>query len=168
MPEKKDRNWDFNFDSGKKNLPNPIGYGMQVEEASSAVGDKRKKQANKALLEKKAWETVMAPVQSVGMNIFMIWMSGSSPGIFSVMMLGYSITSITTQFGNLNRSFEPYVQGGIDVTLQKVAYFAICTASLAYVLWHASGMGLLPTASGDWTSRIKPMSVIEVGSVAAE
>merc|ERR1712146_313083 len=123
------RNWDFNLDAGtKSNLPDPIGYRMTMDEVS-AVGDKRKKSANTALLEKKAWETVMTPVQSVGMNIFMIWMSGSSPGIFSVMMLSYSLTSITGQFSNLNRAFEPFVQGGIDVTLQKIAYFAICTAS---------------------------------------
>ncbi len=31
------------------------------------------------------------------------------------MMLGYSITSITGQFSNMNRAFEPFVQGGIDV-----------------------------------------------------
>merc|ERR1712032_1240251 len=123
-------------------------------------GDKRKsKTAHEELLEKKAWETCLAPIQSVGMNLFMLWMSGSSPGIFNVMILGYCLTSIVGQFSRVNTAFVSFKS--IDTTLQKLAYLALCSVSLAYLLYHASGMGLLPTSSGDWIAYIPSTEVIE-------
>merc|ERR1712050_316868 len=123
-------------------------------------GDKRKtKASNQELLEKKAWELAIAPVQSVGMNLFMLWMSGSSPGIFNVMILGYCLTSIVGQFSRVNTAFTAFKT--IDTTLQKLAYLALCSVSLAYLLYHASGMGLLPTASGDWIAYIPSTEVFE-------
>merc|ERR1719476_56421 len=100
------------------------------------------KSSNTKLLEKKAWETAIAPIQSVGMNLFMLWMSGSSPGIFNVMILGYCFTSIVGQFSRVNTVFQAFKT--IDTALQKLAYLALCSVSLAYLLYHSSGMGLLP------------------------
>merc|ERR1712107_424872 len=116
--------------------------------------------ANAELLTRKAWETAIAPIQSVGMNLFMLWMSGSSPGIFSIMILGYCLTSIFGQFSRINVAFQNFKT--IDTTLQKLAYFGLCCVSLAYLLWHMSGMGLLPTSSGDWISLIHGEEVTEI------
>merc|ERR1712151_273160 len=124
------------------------------------MGDKRKtKASNQELLEKKAWEMGIGPIQSAGMNLFMLWMSGSSPGIFNVMILGYCLTSIVGQFSRVNTAFTAFKS--IDTTLQKLAYLALCTVSLAYLLYHASGMGLLPTSSGDWATFIPNTEVFE-------
>merc|ERR1719468_1349813 len=126
-------------------------------------GDKRKtKSSNQELLDRKAWEMAINPIQSVGMNLFMLWMSGSSPGIFNVMILGYCFTSILGQFSKVNTVFQGFKT--IDTTLQKLAYLALCTVSLAYLLYHASGMGLLPTSSGDWIAYIPSTQVNEVVS----
>merc|ERR1712046_127299 len=113
----------------------------------------------------KAWETAIGPIQQVGMNLFMLWMSGSSPGIFSVMILGYCMTSIISQYSRINTAFANFKT--IDTTLQKLSYFGLCTLSLAYLLWHMSGMGLLPTSSGDWIALIPPQEVTEsaVGAI---
>merc|ERR1712046_289881 len=125
-------------------------------------GAKSKGKTNKELLEKKAWETCLAPIQSVGMNLFMLWMSGSSPGIFNVMILGYCMTSIVGQYGRMNSAFAGFK--AIDTTLQKMAYFALCTVSLAYLLYHASGMGVLPTSSGDWIAFIPSTQIHEISN----
>merc|ERR1719333_967262 len=119
---------------------------------SGGGSDKRRKSSNQELLEKKAWETAIAPIQSVGMNLFMLWMSGSSPGIFNVMILGYCLTSVVGQYSRVNQAFAGFK--AIDTTLQKMAYFALCTVSLAYLLYHMSNMGVLPTSSGDWIALI--------------
>lgn len=34
---------------------------------------------------------------------------------------------------------------------QWLAYLALCSVSLAYLLYHMAGMGLLPNSSGDWS-----------------
>merc|ERR1719221_1317002 len=121
---------------------------------------KMKSTHQEQLLEKKAWEIAIAPIQSVGMNLFMLWMSGSSPGIFNVMILGYCITSIIGQYSRINVAFANFKT--IDTRLQKLAYFGLCSVSLGFLLWHMSGMGLLPTSSGDWISLIHNPGVYEV------
>merc|ERR1711865_1195099 len=123
---------------GKSGLDDPPGFRVVAEDAGKVVG--KGKTTNKELLEKKAWETCLAPIQSVGMNLFMLWMSGSSPGIFNVMILSYCVTSIVGQYSRMNTAFAGFK--AIDTTLQKLAYFALCTVSLAYLLYHASGMDL--------------------------
>merc|ERR1712194_393424 len=133
---------------------------MTMDEGGGA-GDKRKsKNANQELLEKKAWETAITPIQSVGMNLFMLWMSGSSPGIFNVMILGYCLTSIFGQYSRVNVAFANFK--AIDTTLQKLSYLGLCSVSLGYLLWHMSGMGLLPTSSGDWINLIHSHEVYEI------
>merc|ERR1712228_637535 len=128
----------------------------------SAAAKGKSKTTNQELLEKKAWEVAIAPIQSVGMNLFMLWMSGSSPGIFNVMILGYCFTSILGQFSKVNTVFQGFKT--IDTTLQKLAYLAQCTVSLAYLLYHSSGMGLLPTSSGDWIAYIPNTEVNEAAA----
>jgi len=97
--------------------------------------------------------------------MFMLWMSGTAPGIFSVMIVGYSISQILTTLGSVNKAFD--IIKGVDCTLQKLSYLGICTAGLAYVMNHGSKMGILPVASGDWVAYIPEMSVTEtsVGSI---
>merc|ERR1712039_536015 len=142
----------------KGGLDDPPGYRMSMDDGSAAAKGKSKT-SNQELLEKKAWEIAIAPIQSVGMNLFMLWMSGSSPGIFNVMILGYCLTSIVGQFSRVNTAFTAFKS--IDTTLQKLAYLALCSVSLAYLLYHASGMGLLPTSSGDWINYIPSTEVGE-------
>eukprot|EP00929_Paragymnodinium_shiwhaense_P063849 TRINITY_DN3194_c0_g2_i1.p1 TRINITY_DN3194_c0_g2~~TRINITY_DN3194_c0_g2_i1.p1 ORF type:complete len:167 (+),score=37.38 TRINITY_DN3194_c0_g2_i1:99-599(+) len=155
------RNWDFsNLDvvSGKTGLEDPIGYRMTMDNEGK---ERRGKSTNQDLLNKKAWETAIAPIQSVGMNLFMLWMSGSSPGIFNVMILGYCLSSIIGQYGRINQAFANFKT--IDTTLQKLSYFGLCSVSLGYLLWHMSGMGLLPTSSGDWINLIHSSDIYEMG-----
>jgi len=125
----------------------------------NAAGKNKSKTANQELLEKKAWEVAVAPIQSVGMNFFFLWMSGSSPGIFTIMILGYCLTSIVGQFAKANAAFQNFKT--IDTTLQWLAYLALCSVSLAYLLYHMAGMGLLPNSSGDWIALIPNVEVIE-------
>merc|ERR1719221_1774579 len=131
-------------------------------DGGSSADRRRSKSSHEELLEKKAWEVAIAPIQSVGMNLFMLWMSGSSPGIFNVMILGYCLTNIVGQFSRVSTVFQSFKT--IDTTLQKLAYLALCSVSLAYLLYHASGMGLLPTSSGDWIAYIPSTEVAEAVS----
>ncbi|OLP82952.1 ER membrane protein complex subunit 4 [Symbiodinium microadriaticum] len=156
--------WDFSgldtAGSGKVDgIQDPIGYKLTMDNSGDAAGKNKSKTANQELLEKKAWEVAVAPIQSVGMNLFMLWMSGSSPGIFTVMILGYCLTSIVGQFTKANAAFQNFKT--IDTTLQWLAYLALCSVSLAYLLYHMAGMGLLPNSSGDWIALIPNVEVIE-------
>lgn len=155
--------WNFsNLDtvgsSRVDGVQDPIGYKLTMDDGNAA-GKNKSKTANQELLEKKAWEVAVAPIQSVGMNFFFLWMSGSSPGIFTIMILGYCLTSIVGQFAKANAAFQNFKT--IDTTLQWLAYLALCSVSLAYLLYHMAGMGLLPNSSGDWIALIPNVEVIE-------
>ena len=151
-----DGRWDFShLDSRVAGIQDPIGYRL---DDGNAAG-KTSKGINKDLLEKKAWEVAVAPIQSLGMNFFFLWMSGSSPGIFTIMIYGYCLTSIVGQFAKANVAFQSFKT--IDTTLQWLAYLALSSVSLAYLLYHMAGMGLLPSSSGDWIALIPKVEVIE-------
>merc|ERR1719502_338338 len=102
-----------------------MGFRLTMDDSS---GKTRGRSSNEELLTKKAWETAIAPIQSVGMNLFMLWMSGSSPGIFNVMILGYCLTSIVGQYSRINTAFAQFKT--IDTTLPKLSYFGLCSVSL--------------------------------------
>lgn len=157
-------NWDFtsldqdpNQKSGSQADPiTKLGFRMNMDDNAAKS---KSKTTNTELLEKKAWELAIAPIQSVGMNLFMLWMSGSSPGIFTIMILGYCMQNIVGQFTKMNTVFLPYKS--INTTLQKMAYLGLCLVSLAYLLYHASGMGVLPTSTGDWIAYIPNDEIVE-------
>merc|ERR1711982_44638 len=99
-------------------------------------------------------------MQIVGMNIFMLWMSGFAPGIINAMALGYCAISIIGELTKMQEVFLPFKD--IDTTYQKMAYFILCTMSLIYLLWQAFAMGMLPTSSADWIASIPNMPVAEL------
>jgi hypothetical protein len=65
--DRKRMNWDFtNLNQESSNglkLADPIGF--KCEDPNAVVAKKQEGTANKALLEKKAWEAAIAPVQQV-------------------------------------------------------------------------------------------------------
>ncbi|CAD7973191.1 unnamed protein product [Amoebophrya sp. A25] len=157
------KRWDFKLESSVPGnaLADP-GLGWKADESSSSSsaavvgGAKKPLQAgvDKSFLDRKAWEAVMQPIQGVFMNMFMLWMMGSNPGIFGILMLSYSISGAIAQLKNVNNVFLPFSNQGVDCSFQKIAYVAVCVFVLGYLTYSASGMGLLPTQTGDWISKI--------------
>merc|ERR1712216_1092247 len=115
----------------------------------------------KQVAEKKSWEMAVAPGKAVFMNLFMLWMGGSTPGIFSVLILGYVCSSTTQSLLNNQEAFAAFRALDVDCTLQRLTYIAINVATLLYLAYSASSMGMLPTASGDWVRYIPRQAVIE-------
>lgn len=89
----------------------------------------------------------------------MLWMSGSSAGIFSVMICGYVAMNVVQSIGNVQQTFSQFP--GVDCTLPKLVYMAINFASMAYILNHASKMGIVPTQTGDWLAYIPEKHIVE-------
>mmetsp|Transcript_6181 Transcript_6181/g.12953 ORF Transcript_6181/g.12953 Transcript_6181/m.12953 type:complete len:168 (-) Transcript_6181:99-602(-) len=153
------KKWEFNLDCGAK-LPSALGSTMHMGDSDgSSVAMKNKKDNIKALQEKKAWEVALGPIKQVGMQLFMLWMSGSSPGIFSVMIMSMLISSSVSQLGQLTTAFEKFDQ--VETVLQKLVFALTLVAALAFVLYHASNMGLVPTQTGDWVSYMEPKHMAE-------
>ncbi|TPX32093.1 hypothetical protein SmJEL517_g04758 [Synchytrium microbalum] len=120
----------------------------------------------------KAWDIALAPAKSIPMNGFMLYMSGNSVQIFSilitVMMFWNGIKGVTGA-NAVFTSFSSQVTAGRPqqtfnfvkdpVFLPKLAYIGLQLVVVAMGVYKCATMGLLPTASSDWLAFKTPKTV---------
>jgi hypothetical protein len=154
--------WDVPWvDHPPTQMPEIFGqkWGTAAIETEAAIAKKTSRR--KLVAERKSWDMALSPGKAVFMNLIMLWLGGSTPGIFSVLILGYVGSATFSSMGRVKQVFEPFRQLGIDCSLQSLLYVAINIATLMYITYCASTMGLIPTASGDWLSLIPSQKVPE-------
>ncbi|KND01888.1 chaperone EMC4 [Spizellomyces punctatus DAOM BR117] len=142
--------------------------------------DQQEKEVQIANLKmKKAWDAALAPGKSIPMNAIMLYMSGNSIQIFSVlvtvMLLWNSIKAImgvNTVFDRFSTKSTETRPRGIaallalssdPLLLPKLAYIVLQFGCLALGVWKCGAMGLLPTAHSDWLAFMEPKKILEYG-----
>ena len=136
----------------------PVGFAPSsnhhLSESSSdrvSESDKNRNDDKQAeLLYKSAMALATAPGKQLMMTAFMLWMSGNSLQIFSIMMLGMALWTPVSEIFNIQTKFARYADSGVDMTLPKLTFIAMNLAGLAVGLYKCNTMGLLPTSSADW------------------
>ncbi|KAI9692898.1 MAG: hypothetical protein M1822_004892 [Bathelium mastoideum] len=101
---------------------------------------------------KKAWELAIAPAKQLPMNGIMMYMSGNSLQIFSIMMVWMLFKNPITAIVNINPTFARFETEGTkaNMLLVKLIFVATNLLALALGIWKVNGMGLLPTTRSDW------------------
>ncbi|EHK98709.1 putative Uncharacterized membrane protein [Glarea lozoyensis 74030] len=101
---------------------------------------------------KKAWEVALAPVKQLPMTAIMMYMSGNSLQIFSIMMVVMAFKNPIMGLVATNQAFEKFDSDGTRAALLgvKAVYVAMQVLALALGVWKVNGMGLLPTTRSDW------------------
>ncbi|KAL2066377.1 hypothetical protein VTL71DRAFT_2448 [Oculimacula yallundae] len=101
---------------------------------------------------KKAWEVALAPVKQLPMTAIMMYMSGNSLQIFSIMMVVMAFKNPFMGLLATNQAFEKFESPGTKAQLLmvKAVYVAMQLLALALGVWKVNGMGLLPTTRSDW------------------
>ena len=95
------------------------------------------------------------PGKSLLTTAFMLWMSGSSIQIFSIMMTGMSLINPLKAITSIGSTFKPYEkEEGLDLKIPKLIFLSLQVLSLAVAVYKCSTMGLLPLSSADWVSNI--------------
>ena len=122
----------------------------------------------------------LSPAKSIPMNGFMLYMSGNSIQIFSilvtVMLLFNSMKAIMGTYA----AFDRFRATGTDkegspttpakqktrnavladpLLMPMIAFAVLNAANLALGVWKCGAMGLLPTASSDWMAFLDPKQV---------
>jgi hypothetical protein len=96
----------------------------------------------------------------------MLWMSGSSIQIFSIMMTGMALMTPINGILNLNAPFQAFSrEEGIDLKLPKLIYLALHVLGLGLALYKTHTMGLLPVTSADWTAYIPDKTFVEASGI---
>ncbi|KAI4108232.1 MAG: hypothetical protein L6R37_001105 [Teloschistes peruensis] len=101
---------------------------------------------------KKSWEVALAPAKQLPMNAIMMYMSGNSLQIFSIMMVFMLFKNPIQGLLQTNQAFvryeTPRTKG--KMWLVKAVYVLMNLVALALGVWKVNGMGLLPTTRSDW------------------
>jgi hypothetical protein len=120
----------------------------------------------KAIKMNRAWAVAQSPTKSIMMNVFMAWMSGSSIGIFSIMIMGYMLYGPLQAIAGIGGTFKPYEDEGISLAVPKLTYVALNLAVFAIGLYKAYSLGLLQITDSDWAIYL-PVKAPLVATVGA-
>ncbi len=95
---------------------------------------------------KKAWEVALGPVKSLPMTAIMMYMSGNSLQIFSIMMVFMAFKNPIVGLLGTQQTFERFEAPGNrgKIFQVKLAFVAMQFVALALGVWKINAMGLLP------------------------
>jgi len=95
---------------------------------------------------KKSWEVALAPAKALPMNAIMMYMSGNTLQIFSMMMVFTLFKNPLQALLQTNRAFTRYETEGTagKMWMVKIVYVLMNLVALALGIWKVNGMGLLP------------------------
>ncbi|KAJ6135699.1 hypothetical protein N7512_000859 [Penicillium capsulatum] len=129
-------------------IPDPPGFsssrGGKQQQQQQPVA--KKPEETDALKLKKAWEIAIAPSKQIPMNAIMMYMSGNTLQIFSIMMVGMLFKGPIQGLINTNAAFAKYDGPSTKARLVgvKVVYVFMQLVLLALGIWKVNAMGLLP------------------------
>ncbi|BFZ59755.1 hypothetical protein YB2330_000772 [Saitoella coloradoensis] len=147
------------------NIANPPGFVAITQLPSSktnknAVANKQSTEDRDTLKVKKAWEIALAPAKNVPMQAFMMYMSGSSLQIFSLMMAFMLFKNPVTALSNTTNTFLPLESEQLKkdgrLWLPKVCFVVMQVLMMGLGVYKCWTMGLLPTSGSDrlvWAER---------------
>ncbi|KAK3940158.1 hypothetical protein QBC46DRAFT_130217 [Diplogelasinospora grovesii] len=101
---------------------------------------------------KKAWEVALGPIKGLPMTAIMMYMSGNSLQIFSIMMVFMAFKNPIIGILATNQAFERFeTETNRDKIFQvKAAYVLMQLVALGLGIWKVNSMGLFPTTRSDW------------------
>ncbi|EGX49084.1 hypothetical protein AOL_s00079g38 [Orbilia oligospora ATCC 24927] len=135
------------------NVADPPGYSTSGSSKKSQKQITPPTQAETDDLKiKKAWEVALAPAKSLPMNMIMMYMSGNTLQIFSIMMTAMLFMNplrALSSVGNTFSKFDGEATHGRLLTV-KLAYIGLQILTIVIGIWKVNAMGLLPTTRSDW------------------
>ncbi|PSC68571.1 ER membrane complex subunit 4-like [Micractinium conductrix] len=103
----------------------------------------------------------MAPAKQVAMLCFMMWMSGSTLHLFSIMTTLSGIYQPLSAILKNRAVFPDDPEKQLDTWTPRLTYCLIHGLGIAFAVWKINGMGLLPTHLSDWVSSMRPPAAAE-------
>ena len=92
----------------------------------------------------------LAPGKNLFMTGFMLWMSGSTVHIFSMMFTMMAMKGPLTALFSINKAFKSIDDGTLNLMKWKLAFVGVNLLGLAMALYKCNSLGLLPLSSSDW------------------
>ncbi|MCJ1250166.1 hypothetical protein MMC30_007392 [Trapelia coarctata] len=131
-------------------IPDPPGYSASKRAPPKAPSKASPSSPTPATTDtlklKKAWELALAPAKALPMNAIMMYMSGNSLQIFSIMMVFMLFKNPVQALLQTQEVFRRFESEGTSNKLWgvKVVYVLMNCVALGLGVWKVNGMGLLP------------------------
>lgn len=137
----------------------PFGFGGDI---STNGADEKTVSAEQEASAKTKQAMMMAysPGKSILTTAFMLYMSGTSIQIFSMMSTGMALLNPLKAIASTETSFKKFE--GVDLRAPKLLFIALHLAQVGVALYNCSRMGLLPATSADWLSYLPNRAFSEV------
>jgi len=137
---------------------NPPGYTSiyskkgQIKKLKNQVDEGNKSDIRDELKVKKAWEIAIGPAKQLPMTAFMMYMSGNTVQIFSMMMTFMMFFNPIQALSTTTNLFSPLQNGNTRnrLFLPKFVFILLQVVGIGLGVWKAASMGLLPTSASDW------------------
>jgi len=140
----------------------PPGYNT----STALVHADAAREADPNLRIKRCWDLALGPFKQVPMNLFMMYMSGSSISIFPIMMVAMMMVRPVKTLFTVKQTFKPFELGangvGVNLLGQKLVFILGNLAGVALGMYKCHSMGLLPTHTSDWLAFADPIEQAEV------
>ncbi|KAL1956455.1 hypothetical protein VTO42DRAFT_7253 [Malbranchea cinnamomea] len=140
-------------------IPDPPGYATP----KVAIKERQQQQQQQttispnspqtdALKLKKAWEIALSPMKQLPMNAIMMYMTGNSLQIFSIMMVFMLFKGPIQGLLNTNSALAKFETETTKTKMLgvKLVYMVMQCLLLGLGVWKVNAMGLLPTTRSDW------------------
>mmetsp|Transcript_10353 Transcript_10353/g.16775 ORF Transcript_10353/g.16775 Transcript_10353/m.16775 type:complete len:183 (+) Transcript_10353:116-664(+) len=86
-------------------------------------------------IKRSAMATASSPMKQILMTGVMMFMSGNTLQIFSIMMLGMAMWTPIRGLLETGKVFERYEDRGVDLVMPKLIYIALNLGGFALVCW---------------------------------
>ncbi|KDO32697.1 hypothetical protein SPRG_02397 [Saprolegnia parasitica CBS 223.65] len=160
------RKWAYDLNAGGSAALEPLGSNKHtLDESHGAVATKGVDNTLE-LKKKRANEVATAPFKGLFQTGFMMWMSGSSINIFSIMITAMAFVNPVKALFNINGAFAALDDGKLDLLQFKLIFIACNFVAIAVALYKCGTMGLLPTTSSDWTWLLPIKQAVEASAAA--
>ena len=99
------------------------------------------------------------------MFLFIMWMTGSSLSIYTIMFTMSFATKPFTSIMQVQKAFKPYKHENLSLLLPKLIYIASNCAVCALAIYKFSNMGIVPVQPADWAGLLSPKNALESNAV---
>ena len=145
--------WAIDFTSPAKGVltkPKPKDQlsmvGFSEQKVNAVVGGQS---TDSKLISKRSWNISLAPMKQLPMNLFIMYMSGSSISIFPIMIVGMMIFRPIKAMMAYKATFKMLDADSKAILLKLVWLLGNCLG-IVIAVWKCHSMGLLPTSPSDW------------------
>lgn len=138
-------------------LESPFGYttNYTTTEATTAKEDRKKRE----ILAGQAKATAMGAGSQIFMQMFMMYMMGSSLHIFTIFMIYQMMSGPIGAMMSVQQRFSRFSSLGNELLLYKMIFIGIQLGLFGLGLYKLNTMGLLPLSPSDYVDMI-PKSVV--------